>query len=146
MAHGGYRRPANPAPVSGPGKYSRRTDGQPVADLPNAAYGEQTAFAESQRLAPVPQAPDLPSPPSIRPEPPRVVGLGEPTGEPDTPVTAGASYGAGPGPEALGLLNPDETDARDLNKYMPFLIRLAERSETPRSVKRMVRRLLINSG
>jgi hypothetical protein len=46
--HGGYRRPTNPAPVSGPGAHSRRTDGQPMVDLPDAQYGENAAFQEAQ--------------------------------------------------------------------------------------------------
>ena len=45
--HGGYRRPTNPSPVSGPGALSRRTDGQqPTQDLPNAKYGVSTPRGE----------------------------------------------------------------------------------------------------
>ena len=52
--HGGYRRPTNPAPVSGPGALSRRTDGmQPRATLPDAKYGEQQAFQQAQGAAPM---------------------------------------------------------------------------------------------
>ena len=52
--HGGYRRPTNPAPVSGPGALSRRTDGrQPTRSLPNAKYGENAAFEAAQGAAPM---------------------------------------------------------------------------------------------
>ena len=144
--HGGYRRPTNPAPISGPGAHSRRTDGQPIAQLSDPTYGEQTAFAEAQQAAPVPSTSGLPTPPQVRPGPPPVVGLGEPSAEPDTPVTAGAEYGPGPGPGALGpTLSSGSSDAQDLAKYLPFLIDIAQKDSTPRSVKRMVRMLIANS-
>jgi hypothetical protein len=50
---GGYRQPANPAPVATPNR--NRTDGgpgnkkQPLRRLPNAAYGENKAFMEAQQ-------------------------------------------------------------------------------------------------
>ena len=46
-SRGGYRQPSNPAPVSGPGALSARTDGgagnskQPIRRIPGQAYGEQ---------------------------------------------------------------------------------------------------------
>ena len=41
---GGYRKPQNPAAVSGPGALSKRTDGkQPVVRVPDVPYGEQAA-------------------------------------------------------------------------------------------------------
>src|SRR5688500_4938857 len=90
---GGYRRPTNPAPVSGPGAHSRRTDGQPVMDLPDAAYGENAHFREVQQGAPVAKAQAAQSVASDAMS--RVVGLGEPSLEPDVPVTSGAEYGMG---------------------------------------------------
>tara|TARA_Y100000401_G_C8277491_1_gene201619 strand:- start:268 stop:696 length:429 start_codon:yes stop_codon:yes gene_type:complete len=50
---GGYRQPANPAPVATPNR--NRTDGgpgnkkQPLRRLPDAAYGENKAFMSGQR-------------------------------------------------------------------------------------------------
>ena len=41
--HGGYRTPSNPAPVSGPGSLSQRTDGGPrqvQAEMSGMPYGE----------------------------------------------------------------------------------------------------------
>ncbi|MDQ3224111.1 MAG: hypothetical protein M3Q75_11670 [Gemmatimonadota bacterium] len=97
-APGGYQRPANPAPVSGPGAMSRRTDGgpaQPVRELPDAQYGEGKAFRESQQAAPL-AAQAQPAAASPQPAAPSIVGLDEPSSRPGEPVTAGAPLGPGP--------------------------------------------------
>ena len=53
-SRGGYRQPSNPAPVSGPGALSARTDGgagsskQPIRRIPGQAYGEGKAFFKKQ--------------------------------------------------------------------------------------------------
>jgi hypothetical protein len=106
---GGYRRPTKPAPVSGPGKLSRRTDGgpakQPVRALSDAAYGEQATYRADQQGAPMAKAPGVsqggaPAPPT---DLSNVVPFGAPSQRPGEPVTAGADAGAGPGSEALGM-------------------------------------------
>jgi hypothetical protein len=53
---GGYQPPAHPAPVSGPGALSARTDGgpgQPVKHLSDAQYGEDASYVSQQQGAPV---------------------------------------------------------------------------------------------
>lgn len=53
---GGYQRPSNPAPVSGPGALSERTDGgpsQPIREIPGGQYGDRQANAELQASAPM---------------------------------------------------------------------------------------------
>jgi len=94
MARGGYRKPRNPAPVSGPASMSRRTDGgpsdpQPLRSLPGGAYGEGKEFKEIQKGAPMPTAPapggGMSPPPS----------LFAPTQKPDEPYTSGAAAGEG---------------------------------------------------
>ena len=53
---GGYQRPTNPAPVSGPGALSQRTDGgpsQPIREIPAEQYGDRQANADLQRAAPM---------------------------------------------------------------------------------------------
>lgn len=114
---GGYQRPAHPAPVSGIGKHSQRTDGGPaqtIRSLPQAGYGENKAFTDLQRQAPVPAtgpvAPAQPGGPGgpggPAPMPDRsgeVTPFSAPTARPDEPVTAGVPIGPGPGPEALTL-------------------------------------------
>lgn len=98
--HGGYRKPARPAPVSGPGKLSRRTDGGPQAMrvAPGGKYGERKQMTEMQSSAPMKGG--TPSPAL-----PPVTGLFEPTQRPNEPVTAGSPLGPGSGPEALNLPN-----------------------------------------
>lgn len=110
---GGYRKPANPASVSGPGALSARTDGgpsdpQPIRALPGAAYGESGAFQDQQRGAPLPQnAPrsdssGAPSAPNVSGPAAGLTALDAPTTRPDEPITAGIDRGDGPGSEILG--------------------------------------------
>lgn len=147
--HGGLRRPTNPAPVSGPGALSRRTDGaQPGMDLPNAQYGENAAFQDIQsgaKLAQTSSATAAPSPQSAPMLPSGFTGMGAPTEQPDTPVTSGASMGDGPGMDALGqAIPPDKADATHLKKYLPTFIAMAERDDTPPSMKTWVRNIIAN--
>lgn len=114
--HGGYRQPANPAPVSGPGSLARRTDGrQPVLDLPNAGYGENAQFRGDEQGAAIPQSTPLPIGPGAAPggppggpapggdalNPPTPLSAGTLT--PNVPVTDGAASGPGAGADALHL-------------------------------------------
>lgn len=105
MARGGYRKPANPAPVSGPGKLSRRTDGGPTQSMQqmsaNGVYGERKALAEMQSSAPMQgnTTPNIPTPTvsaAAAPAAPQpMTGLFEPTQRPDEPITAGMPFGDG---------------------------------------------------
>jgi len=108
---GGYRRPANPAPVSGPGALSRRTDGGPTQGaryMRGGSYGEGQELMGLQQAAPMAASPQAPTPMAATPrELPPVVGLTEPTQRPDEAPTFGMPFGAGPGPEVLGLQAPE---------------------------------------
>lgn len=108
MARGGYRQPNNPAPVSGPGALSQRTDGgategmtQPQQDYTGFTYGQNKGLEEQQGGAgmagnPFPMA--------------DIVELSAPTQRPDEPITSGINYGDGPGTEAMrGLPNQQPT-------------------------------------
>lgn len=141
--HGGYRKPTNPAPVSGPGANSRRTDSQPKMVLPDAGYGENQAFQEIQSGAKLPtdSAPRGAAPASA---PPSFVGMGAPTQEPGTPVTAGAEMGAGPGLEALGIRGASQMDAEEIRKYLPTLIDIAQRDDTLPGTKQWLRTVIVN--
>lgn len=140
--HGGYRKPTNPAPVSGPGAHSRRTDGQPMMDLPNAAYGENADFQAAQQGAPMATDSGAAAAPWSMPQ---VTGMGAPTGAPTEPVTSGAQYGPGPGTGALGLpTNQQADDADYFRKYLPTLIEIAQSDDTPPGTKRWVRTVIAN--
>lgn len=121
--------PAQPAPVSGPGSLSRRTDGGPaqkLSRLPDAKYGEQATYQADQRGAALSQTPtpQIPAPnPLENPAAANVVPFDAPTQRPNEPVTSGASMGAGPGIEALGI-QPQQIIAKDaqrINQYLPIL-------------------------
>ena len=93
--HGGYRKPSRPAPVSGPGSMSKRTDGgpidgQPVQDVGGFEYGGRKEFRDIQSSAPMSSTNSAPRPVKFTP-------LASPTERPNEPVTAGAALGPGPG-------------------------------------------------
>ena len=102
--HGGYRQPANPAPVSGPGALSQRTDGgakdgmQAPTYMPDLGYGKGGENMANQQAAPLAGTP-APTPA------PTVVPLTAPTQRPTEPITAGVDFGPGPGSEAVQVPN-----------------------------------------
>lgn len=101
---GGYQAPRNPAPVSGPGKLSRRTDGGPGQKLmvpTGLPYGDAGALNAQEHAAPLSQQPSVPASPVVAPGGSPPVGLADPTLRPGEPVTAGSPLGEGPGPEAI---------------------------------------------
>lgn len=147
MPRGGYRAPAKPAPVSGPGAASQRTDGgagQPVRALTDAAYGEQATYRADQQGAPMataqqgPQGAGMPAADTSS-----VVGFGEPSAHPNMPVTAGAASGAGPGLEALGMQH-QETDPANMQAMRELLPMFELAANLPTSsfqFRQFVRRL-----
>lgn len=99
MARGGYRQPSNPAPVSGPGALSKRTDGgategmtQPQQQYTGFAYGENKGLTEQQSGAPMAGNPFPMA---------GITQLSAPTERPNEPITAGVNFGEGPGTEAM---------------------------------------------
>lgn len=111
---GGYREPSNPAPVSGPGALSQRTDGGPtqgaryVSGLPYG-QGQQTY---SNQVAATMQgnnfAVDMPT------------ELMAPTSRPTEPITAGVNIGDGPGSEVLNLPSTREPISVTMRKIAQF--------------------------
>lgn len=140
--HGGQRTPAHPAPVSGPGALSKRTDGGPgdaqaMQKLPDAKYGEAADYHDIQAGSsiagnPVPQ-----------PQGPSVVPLSAPTQRPDEPVTAGQPLGAGIGPVAAGIdtRTPNQQDAADWEKALPMLEYMANQNGASPTTRAIIRRL-----
>jgi len=138
--HGGYRKPEKPAAVSGPGKFSKRTDGkpgeQPVRAMTGGAYGEGQEMAELQGSAPMSDTQGAPAPGGGGAPPPEVTPFGAETQRPDEPVTAGAPVGEGPGLEALGMGDPGPEMAM-LKKYLPLLEPVVNRADVPDSVRQL---------
>ena len=104
--HGGSRVPSNPAPVSGPGALSKRTDGQGARYMSGGQYGEGQEMMELQSSAPMSKTQAGSAQPRMRQQPAggqapqqSVTPLFAPTERPDEPITAGAPFGPGPGPQ-----------------------------------------------
>lgn len=139
---GGYRPPARPAPASGPGRLSKRTDGQPLAQLPDAAYGEQKTYQQQQKQSPMAQTQGAEaasggvSPVDMS----RITPLGAPSQYPDEPVTSGADAGAGPGMGVLGTEGADPS-LEGLLAMLPTLEIAASAPNASRYFKSWVRLL-----
>ena len=113
---GGMRRPQNPAPVSGPGQLSQRTDGGPqqvLSDVSGLAYGENQGMEDLQSAAPMSASGQTTARATRRGGAGRAAqgaaGMGAtplfaPTQRPDEPVTAGAPFGPGPGPMPMSMV------------------------------------------
>jgi hypothetical protein len=107
-------QPSNPAPVSGPGALSRRTDNGPaqkLRELPDAQYGEAATYADLQRGAPLAQTPSFDMSGGGASAPPSFVPFSAPSTRPDEPVTAGADAGAGPDSSILSQAQMSPTMA-----------------------------------
>src|ERR1051325_6380045 len=128
-------------PVSGPGKFSKRTD-QPARDLPNPDYGEGKAYKQLEQGAPMAQAPGLPGGTdfaSLFGNPAdRVTPLSAPSAMPNQPVTDGASLGPG-----AGAIMPPQNDAQKqrIASYMPFLEWMANQPGSSDSARNLIRQM-----
>jgi hypothetical protein len=100
---GGYQPPASPAPVSGPGSLSRRTDGQVQAVPTGMPYGDASALANQEGAAPLSGTPNTPtpSPSQVAGAPPVPLPFDRPTERPDEPITQGVDIGPGDGSDVL---------------------------------------------
>lgn len=141
--HGGYRPPTNPAPISGPGAMSARTDGG-VMNPASPSYGEVADVNSLKQAAPM--APSAQASPQAAPVDPTasVVGLSAPTQRPDVPVTDGAALGPGQGTSALGIpQSPSQLARADVQALGPgfvqAIIASAQRVDAPPSVKALAR-------
>ena len=145
---GGRRTPRNPAPVSGPGQLSQRTDGGPQqvqADFSGMPYGENQAMENLQSSAPMSASRSAGSPRARQREAargPAATPLFSPSQRPDEPVTSGASFGPGEGQYTEPTsVEQAVADAQMISKYLPDLMSIAEQPDTPNGFKRFVRYL-----
>lgn len=144
--HGGRRTPRNPAPVSGPGRMSRRTDGGPqqtTVPMTGMGYGENADFNDMQSAAPMAAAPTVSNTRTRNTSPTgqsaAATPLFSPTQRPDEPVTAGAPFGPGPGPQAEpGFMGAVSEDMQMLKQYLPDFEAAARWPDTPKSFKMLV--------
>ena len=145
--HGGKRTPRNPAPVSGPGKLSRRTDGGPQqvnADMTGMDYGDNQDFNDMQASAPMAASPQgrvaRPSAGSPSGMPTGGNPLFSKTQRPNEPVTAGANFGPGAGaaaaPPSYSARAAEDLD--NLKRYLPDLMQAATFTDAPESFKSLV--------
>ena len=111
------------AGVSGPGKFSKRTDG---LSFESTEYGSGVENAANKAGAPMAKTPDVrPTSLSEQGMAPsqmeEVTPLFAPTQRPDEPITSGIRLGAGPGPEVLGMRpQPVEKYSDTLAKLLPY--------------------------
>ena len=140
---GGYQAPANPAPVSGPGALSQRTDGGP-ADTQAAKYVSGLPYGEGQEMMNIQQSAPMAASAAM-PAPAPIIPLKAPSQRPEEPVTAGANAGPGPDMSALGLGAADVAADKEFKaaiaSYMPVLMHVASRSTTSPETRNIIRQL-----
>lgn len=118
MPRGGYRQPNNPAPVSGPGMLSKRTDGgaidgmtQPQQQYTGFGYGENGDINRTQSEAAMAGNP-FPTP--------KITPLSMPSERPNESMYHGIPFGDGP--DSLNLPNTQQdiyTVLRNVAQYDP---------------------------
>lgn len=141
---GGYRKPTAPAAVSGPGRFSKRTDGgasQPIRDVTGGGYGDNAELRTLQGSAPMNASGRTSQMPAAMPTQggPPVTGFGEPTTRPGEPVTAGNPMGPGAGAPDLSPGTQDIPDREYLQRWMPALEAMSRRDDTSETFRRFVR-------
>jgi hypothetical protein len=139
---GGYRKPGNPAPVSGPGALSRRTDGR-VAE--GFAYGMNKQINEQAASAPLKKAPSFNAGSARMGEMRSLAPITPITAEtmdPNDPITNGVPVGPGansiPGLPSGPVEDPDINMIRD---YYPMLEFWASQPGTSQATKDYVQYL-----
>jgi hypothetical protein len=143
-----YQRPSNPAPVSGPGALSQRTDGgpsQPIRVASGGDYGDRTDMIDLQSSAPMEGSAAPSSPPMMaapqQPMGPMPTPLTDPSQRPDEPGTHGAASGPGAGPEILGLGQQLQKDTAAMKALLPVIEQAANRDPDFTSMRLFVQYL-----
>lgn len=138
--HGGKRTPARPAPASGPGRLSKRTDGGPtqkMREMTGGSYGEGQEMADLQRSAPMggtrPASSAQAGPMPV--DPGSLTPLDAPTGMPDV----GLLDNLGSFQQQPSAID-DETRAR-MQAYLPTLLWLASQPGASEQTRQYVRQL-----
>ena len=136
------------AGVSGPGKFSKRTDG---LSFQSTEYGSGVENTANKAGAPLATTPDVRptsrsemgmAPSQLEP----VTPLYAPSQRPDEPITSGIAIGDGPGPEVLGMRPaPVEKEDKDrMLSYLPALEVVAASPNSSQAFRNYVRQLRAN--
>lgn len=148
MPRGGDRVPSNPAPVSGPGAMSKRTDGQAQRYVAGLPYGDGQELMTQQGAAPmagqtVGTGDGAPQVPLAQMSP----NLFDKTNAPGEPVTAGANFGPGPDQSALsGGQVPNGPTRERIMASLPILLRMSESPDVSREFRQLVSYIRSVSG
>lgn len=124
--------------VAGPGKFSQRTD-QPKVQIPNADYGEQSAYQQQQAGAPMAASPGIPSTGGQAVNLQQILGsmgqrtvpINAPTQRPNEPVTTPAPAGL---PQA-------QQDMQSMAAYLPYFEYAANLSGASWGFQNLVRQI-----
>ena len=135
--------PMNPkAGVSGPGKFSVRTDN---LQMGSTAYGEGVETQAIKSGAPLAKTGDVRGARGgdVREAAAQapVTGLFAETQRPGEPITTGLSMGAGSGADSLMMNQIQQNDSDIIAKYMPALNAMASAPDTPQTFRIFVRSL-----
>lgn len=118
---GGYRKPKGGQPPSGPGRFSRRTDGDDLKRTPglqnsDLQQGDVSRLEQAQGIAPRAKSPGV-APAASSPSRRGAGGSGAsldlfnmPSANPNEPVTSGLDVGPGLGSDSLTSVPKDEDD------------------------------------
>jgi hypothetical protein len=156
---GGYRKPTMPAAISGPGKFSQRTDGGPGETIKQAqryvtgleqgegkAFNEEVVNAAPMSAAGGPMSGGAPAPSAGGGLPfnfPQAIPLDAPTQRPDEPITAGMPFGEGPNflsstGNAAGIIDQeDEESARALLAYLESIAGRVKSASVNNTIRRL---------
>jgi hypothetical protein len=134
------------AGVSGPGKFSKRTDG---LSFQSDTYGGGVEQAAIKSGAPLAKTPDVRG---ARAGDVRAAAQGAvtplyaPTQRPEEPITTGIPMGPGAGPEVLGINNNLDTqeDKDRMLSYLPALEVVAASPSSSQAFRNYVRQLRAN--
>ena len=130
---------STPAKVSGPGKFSQRTD-QGKVDIPNADYGEQQAYQQLESGAPMAASsgqPSMASTPQLNlgqlfgGAGANVVPLSAPTQRPNEPVTTPAIPG----------IPQSQQDMSELASQLPVLEFMGNQPNASWGLRNLVRQI-----
>jgi len=125
--------------VSGPGRFARRTDLQYSPDTYGAGV-EMAAQKAGAPLATAPKSPMLSQAPSVPSSP--LTEMYAPTERPTTPVTEGVNVGAGAGPVALMMRQPDQTNfLASIAAAKPVLAFIADQPNTSPETRAAIKQL-----